>query len=165
MRSYPENTRPFPEIPDDDADFTPDLARKIIAKYHEILANPVAVHLNMLRGGIAKPSWAQIKHLYPEEFGAPAQGKPDCGAEVQQHIGWIKLYVEGMTVDNWRDMKLRAERQLEKLSDAVSLTSTNCQPLNKKTRCEACNLLEPCDDPGCPNALSSPERNSPNSGE
>lgn len=60
----------FPEIPDDDADFTPELARKIIAKYHEILSNPVAVHLNMLRGGIARPSWSQIQHLYPEEFEA-----------------------------------------------------------------------------------------------
>jgi hypothetical protein len=28
----------LPELPDDDADFTPDLARKIIAKYREMLA-------------------------------------------------------------------------------------------------------------------------------
>ena len=27
----------LPQIPDDDADFTPDLARKIIAQYHELL--------------------------------------------------------------------------------------------------------------------------------
>lgn len=29
---------PLPSIPDDDSDFTPDLARKIIAKYMEMLA-------------------------------------------------------------------------------------------------------------------------------
>lgn len=34
------------------------------------LSDPVVVHLNMLRGGIARPSWAQIQHLYPEEFAA-----------------------------------------------------------------------------------------------
>jgi hypothetical protein len=28
----------LPEIPDDDADFTPDLARKIVAQYQAILA-------------------------------------------------------------------------------------------------------------------------------
>lgn len=31
----------LPEIPDDDSDFTPDLARKIIAAYQAILAPPV----------------------------------------------------------------------------------------------------------------------------
>lgn len=30
----------LPAIPDDDADFTPDLARKIIAKYQQLLASP-----------------------------------------------------------------------------------------------------------------------------
>lgn len=32
------------------------------------LTDPNVVHLNMLRGGIAMPSWAHIRHLYPEEF-------------------------------------------------------------------------------------------------
>ncbi len=31
------------------------------------LTDPVVVHMNMLRGTIAKPTWAQIKLLYPEE--------------------------------------------------------------------------------------------------
>ncbi len=34
------------------------------------LQQPVVVHMNMLRGIIAKPTWEQIKHLYPEEFAA-----------------------------------------------------------------------------------------------
>jgi len=32
--------------------------------------NPVAVHLNMLNGNIAKPTWEHIKHLYLAEFSA-----------------------------------------------------------------------------------------------
>ena len=32
------------------------------------LANPTFVHINMLKGHIAKPSWEQIKHLYAEKF-------------------------------------------------------------------------------------------------
>lgn len=36
------------------------------------MTDPVAVHLNMLRGTIAKPTPAQIKHLYPDLFSAPA---------------------------------------------------------------------------------------------
>jgi hypothetical protein len=31
------------------------------------LTDPVVVHANMLRGTIAKPTWDQIKHLYPEQ--------------------------------------------------------------------------------------------------
>lgn len=31
----------LPEIPDDDADFTPELARKIIAIYQKMLASPI----------------------------------------------------------------------------------------------------------------------------
>ena len=34
------------------------------------LANPIAVHANMLRGTIAMPSFANIKHLYAAEFAA-----------------------------------------------------------------------------------------------
>jgi hypothetical protein len=34
----PKRVNELPELPDDDADFTPDLARKIIAKYQEMLA-------------------------------------------------------------------------------------------------------------------------------
>jgi hypothetical protein len=40
--------------------------------------------------------------------------------EAQQHLGWLKQYVGLMSEDNWRDMKLRCERQLEALSVALS---------------------------------------------
>jgi hypothetical protein len=39
----------------------------------EKLKDPVAVHINMLRGGIARPSWAAIKHIYPEHFQLAAE--------------------------------------------------------------------------------------------
>lgn len=47
-----------------------------------ILKDPIAVHVNMLRGSIAKPTWSNIKHLYPEEFTDLAQAawKPDRDA-------------------------------------------------------------------------------------
>ncbi len=35
---------------------------------------------------------------------------------ISQHIGWLKQYIAGMTEANWADMRLRAERQLESLS-------------------------------------------------
>lgn len=39
----------------------------------KLLANPVAVHVNMLRGIIAKPSWQAIEHLYPEASALAAE--------------------------------------------------------------------------------------------
>lgn len=40
---------------------------------HAKLSDPVSVHASMLRGSIAKPSWEQIKHLYPEAGAIEAQ--------------------------------------------------------------------------------------------
>jgi hypothetical protein len=37
-----------------------------------LLSNPTAVHLNLLAGKIAKPSLAQIRHLYAAELAAEA---------------------------------------------------------------------------------------------
>jgi hypothetical protein len=42
------------------------------ARVEPDLTNPVVVHANMLRGTIAKPTWEQIKHLYPEQFQSSA---------------------------------------------------------------------------------------------
>jgi hypothetical protein len=38
---------------------------------------------------------------------------------VNQHIGWLKQYIIGMGLGNWEGMRLRAERQLEQLSDDI----------------------------------------------
>jgi hypothetical protein len=60
-----------------------------------ILKDPVAVHLNMLRGGIAMPSLENIKHLYPEvrDAFAAVEGAAvrDIAAERRRQIeteGW-----------------------------------------------------------------------------
>ena len=40
-----------------------------LAEALEILRdNPAAVHINMLKGSVARPTWEQIKHLYCAEF-------------------------------------------------------------------------------------------------
>lgn len=35
--------------------------------------------------------------------------------KVRQHIGWLKIYLAEMSEENWRDLKLRCERQLDEL--------------------------------------------------
>lgn len=40
--------------------------------------------------------------------------------EVQQHLGWLKMYIEGMTPENWRDMRDHADRQLKQLIAALN---------------------------------------------
>jgi len=35
---------------------------------HDVLQDPIAVHANMLRGGIAKPSPTNVWHLYGREL-------------------------------------------------------------------------------------------------
>ena len=39
--------------------------------------------------------------------------------ELSQHIGWLKQYVALMDETNWRDMRLRCERQLNEMSKLV----------------------------------------------
>lgn len=38
---------------------------------------------------------------------------------LNQHIGWLKIYVECMTERNWRDMRLRIERQMDMLVEEI----------------------------------------------
>lgn len=40
---------------------------------------------------------------------------PEARARVDQHIAWLAEYIGGVTELNWRDMRLRAIRQLEDL--------------------------------------------------
>lgn len=50
------------------------------------LQDPVAVHANMLRGTIAKPSWEQIKHLYPVEMKATVAAAYEAAASIDPAI-------------------------------------------------------------------------------
>lgn len=72
----------------------------------ELLSDPTAVHVNMLRGGIAKPTPANIWHIYgrelldamPDEFRAGLQAELKTLAEAmagalddcQPWLPWIK---------------------------------------------------------------------------
>lgn len=58
----------------------------------EKLKDPNAVHLNMLRGGIAKPSWDQILHLYPEESSRIRSETVEACAKVAEQTGNFRDY-------------------------------------------------------------------------
>jgi len=51
---------------------------------------------------------------------APSQPAPVVASgwlnEAHQHVGWLKQYTEGMSPENWRDMRDRAMQQLSELS-------------------------------------------------
>ena len=49
-----------------------------------------------------------VERLYPEHDA------------MRQHIAWLEQFIGGMTDANWKDMRLRAERQLEQLSGVVA---------------------------------------------
>ena len=42
-------------------------ASSVIQELEASLLDPGCVHVNMLRGGIAKPSWNNILHIYPDK--------------------------------------------------------------------------------------------------
>lgn len=46
----------------------------------------------------------------------PSHPIPDAA----QHIGWIRIYAEEMTGDDWRDMALRIKRQLDELEEMLT---------------------------------------------
>lgn len=48
-----------------------------LKKLQTLLADPSAVHLNMLRGSIAKPSPRQIVHIYGRDVLAKTLADPD----------------------------------------------------------------------------------------
>ena len=76
-----------------------------------LLKDPVAVHINMLRGRIAKPSWAAIKHLYPEHFqseatqhteGHSASPVEDCSDQAQNdRLFELDQPYDAETTDGW----------------------------------------------------------------
>lgn len=41
--------------------------------------------------------------------------------EISQHIGWLKMYAESMTAENWKDMRDRILHQTNELSSRLGL--------------------------------------------
>jgi hypothetical protein len=52
--------------------------REKFRQYDETLSDPIAVHINMLRGTIAKPSIANIIHIYGRDVLLEALGVRRC---------------------------------------------------------------------------------------
>lgn len=62
-----------------------DLIAAARAEERDMLNDPNAVHVSMLAGKIARPSWAQIKHIYAAEHEADiAEERKVCAEIVQQ---------------------------------------------------------------------------------
>lgn len=57
-------------------------------------------------------------------YASLAQAILDAGwrrrEDVLPHIGWLKQFLAAMDEDNWRDMRLRAERQTEEFERSLS---------------------------------------------
>lgn len=68
-------TAKVPEIPDDDSDFTPDLARKIIAKYQAIIAMRNS-EIDELRRLIDEPQALRETLEKARDFLDPDRGPP-----------------------------------------------------------------------------------------
>lgn len=62
---------------------------------------------------------------FDRTFAALAAPVAPGGGEMSQHIGWLKQFVQGMDENNWRDMKLRAERQLEQIAAETRSPAAN----------------------------------------
>lgn len=64
-----------------------------ITELEALLADPIAVHANMLRGTIAMPSFANIKHLYAAEV---AKARAEDAALIAASLA-LKEIVEGIS--------------------------------------------------------------------
>lgn len=76
------------------------------------LQDPVAIHANMLRGTIAKPSWEQIKHLYPDAFKATVAAAYEAAAQKAEAFD-AKAFRDRYTVDRrgrkqWNETRVHA---------------------------------------------------------
>ena len=71
-------TTPKVDMRDTHASRLAELERQIAA-----LKDPAAVHVNMLRGGIAKPTWEQIKHIYPAEVAELEKREADLAEKLR----------------------------------------------------------------------------------
>jgi hypothetical protein len=116
--------------------------------------------------------WLDCRVSQDGEFSKPLYEHPPTIAQTAKTlVDWTYLYTtQG---EAWPDtttiveplIKLaeriptQADAELLKsgasLKALLALTSTNRPPLNKKSRCPACNLLNACSEPGCPNAMTS----------
>jgi len=118
----------------------------MMTKAQEILADKIDLHLRVNSPGfhlsdddmrliVASLHSAELPKSPPQGCCMGMAPADQCECEearlkqtqspITQHIAWLKQYIDGMNKSNWKDMRLRAERQLEQISsdlDARSLT-------------------------------------------
>lgn len=70
IRAWTADHKRMESLRDEGLDMQPLYAGAAQAETGPDLTDPLVVHANMLRGTIAKPTWENIQHLYPEEFEA-----------------------------------------------------------------------------------------------
>lgn len=107
LRAY----RPFNEWGDgvrhticDEAADEIERLRSRVAELEGVISDPDAVHLNMLRGGIAKPSVRQMLHLHGEE--ALARWENPVRDELTAESERLGLYDEPV-LTNWTVQDVR----------------------------------------------------------
>lgn len=93
------------------------------AEIERLQSDPNAVHLNLLRGGLAKPSVDQIRHVYPElrdEFEAQ-QAEIDRLREALRKLhAWSRPFVENTPISAetlWREFPKAIETAQAALED------------------------------------------------
>jgi hypothetical protein len=91
----------------------------------EVLADPAAVHVNMLRGGIAKPTVAQIWHLYGAELLAamPAEHLSAALRQVEQRA-YERAAQMAKTVDLFDGDRLKNSDPRVTISTAIRALAT-----------------------------------------
>lgn len=137
----------LPPIPDDDADFTPDLARKIIAKYQAILATGLVPDEAAIRGDWHTTGWDRARNsgrilLVWREF-AGVREHVELGRYSDSKIAWVNTYGHPFHAepDGWAPLlpfkseaAIRADERercaeiadcMADEYDATSFTSTN----------------------------------------
>jgi len=106
------------------------LARQMFlqaAEELEKLQDPVAVHINMLSGRIAKPTWAHIKHLYPEQFPDVAQPMRMAGGDWAQLLTLRDVMKTAYKRGGERLMSVW-ERDLNAIEAAITILDKAAQP-------------------------------------
>lgn len=130
------------------------LARK--ALYEQLDKNGQARGITAARAALSVPSTDR------EIVKTVAQGSAKSAMTAQGALDIAANIAE--SIDSGRGNEKEIARAIRRVAkdgywtrdgSLVPSTLRACLPLNKETRCDACNLLAPCSDPSCPNALSS----------
>jgi len=74
---------------------------------HALLTDPIAVHINMCRGTISKPSWGNIRHLYPRIYELEAAESRALRAEQErdelQYVFDTRWDADQRAIKRWQE--------------------------------------------------------------